>query len=91
MSKELVLSERDIALVEQLRTQHPAHAIVGDIWEMVGGTQWAANWARENPGGYMKILMSATPTVSPMNHVQGDVVLHVHPSLAQEKEVVDEQ
>ena len=66
----------------QLANQHPLHGVLGEVYDELGGKDFVKEWAEENPGAYIKLLMASTPSMTPMNHVQGDVTLIVHPTLA---------
>jgi hypothetical protein len=86
------MSEKSL-VCQQLEAQHPLHGVLGRVWDRKGGEDFVADWADENPGAFIKMVMACTPSMQPMTTVQGDVVLHVHPSLAptaldvQEREV----
>jgi len=82
-------------LATQLQGQHAVHGILGEIYEAWGGTQRVLEWADENPGRYITLLMKTVPSMQPIAHVQGDVNLHVHNTLGPtvldgEYEAVDE-
>ncbi len=65
-----------------LRGQHVLHGVLGEVYDELGGKELVKEWAKENPGGFIKMIMACTPSMTPMNHIQGDVHLHVHPALA---------
>lgn len=67
---------------EQLEKQHPFHAAMGRTYDRLGGDDLLYGWAEENPGGFLKMIMATTPSMQPVTSIQGDVILHVHPSLA---------
>jgi len=76
------MGTKDVAIREHLEQQHPLHGMLGRVYERVGGEDRVVEWADENFGGFLKLMMASTPSLQPMNHVQGDVHLHVHHALA---------
>ena len=84
------------AVVEQLQGQHAIHGIFGRVFERWGGEDRLLDWADENPGRFITLMVGMTPSMTPMNSVSGDVHLHVHQSLVPsaldgEKAVVSDQ
>ena len=75
-------TKSDLAIRQQLETQHPIHGMLGRVYERVGGEDMVVEWAEENPGAFIRLFIGTTPSMQPMNHVQGDVHLHVHHALA---------
>lgn len=78
----------------QLANQHPFHAMLGRVFQKFGGEERVVQWADENPGAYIRLMMGTTPSMQPMQHIQGDVNLHVHATLgptALDGSIVDEQ
>jgi len=82
MSNTPALRESDTAITKQLENQHPLHGVLGRVYANLGGQSFIEEWAIENPGGFIKLLFGATPSMQPMTTIQGDVTLVVHPSLA---------
>jgi hypothetical protein len=77
---------------ELLANQHVLHGMFGRVFERMGGEEFLLDWAQDNPGRFLSMLVKMTPTVQPTTGVQGDVHLHVHHSLAPtELDVVAEQ
>lgn len=67
---------------EQLEQQHPVHGALGRAYDRLGGDDLFYEWGMENPGGLLKMVMATTPSMQPVTSIAGDVILHVHPSLA---------
>jgi hypothetical protein len=86
----------DIVTAEQVRellaNQHVLHGMFGRVFERLGGEDFLMEWAEDNPGRFLSMLVKMTPTVQPTTGHVGDVHLHVHHSLAPtELDVVSEQ
>ena len=69
-------------LAKHLESQSPIFGLVGRTFDAIGGEPRMAEWADDNPGKFYMILMSTSPSVQPIASIQGNVTLHVHPSLA---------
>lgn len=76
------MKSKALSIREQLETQHPIHGMLGRVYERLGGEDFVAQWAEENPGPFIRLFVGTTPAMQPLNTVQGDVHLHVHPALA---------
>jgi hypothetical protein len=86
------MSKSTALVVEQLSSQCAVHGLLGEVFAEVGGKEFVVDWAQENPGAFIKLLVGATPSLQPMNTIQGDVNLHVHNTLGPtELDVVGEQ
>jgi hypothetical protein len=80
------------ALTEALSAQHIFHGMLGRVYERMGGEDFLFEWAQDNPGRFLTMLASSTPSVAPTQGITGDVTLHVHATLAPtELDVVSEQ
>lgn len=84
---------KDMSTVRSaLEGQHAIHGVFGRVFDRLGGEEFLYDWAEENPGRFITLIVGMTPNLTPMNSVQGDVHLHVHASLQPtELDVVSEQ
>ena len=58
--------------------------LLGEVFEELGGIDFVTDWAEENPGDFMRIMMAANPPPIAGPGVSGGAVhLHMHPALAQ--------
>ena len=86
--------ERDISEdhIAQLRTvlegQHAIHGIFGRTLEQLErkaidetGNGFVYNWAEENPGRFITLLVKMTPNLAPLQGMQGDINLTVNNNL----------
>lgn len=76
------MSKHDVAIQRQLEGQHPIDAMLGRVYNRLGGEEFIVEWASENPGAFIRLFAARVPSLTPMNHVQGDIHLHVHHTLA---------
>lgn len=74
---------------EQFQNQSAVHEMLGNVLVKMEeraqeelGHGFVEDWAWENPGSFIKLIAGSTPSIAPVSAVQGDVVLHVHPTLA---------
>jgi hypothetical protein len=76
------MSDSKSLVSQHLEGQHPFFAALGRTYDRLGGDELLYEWGLENPGGFIKLMMATAPSVQPVTSIAGDVVLHVHPSLA---------
>ena len=69
-------------VVDELGGQHAVHAMLGRVFERMGGEDFLLEWALENPGKFITLLTRCTPNMTPVNAISGDVNLVVHQALA---------
>lgn len=72
----------DARILETLRAQHPIHALIGETYIEMGGKQLIKEWAEEYPAQFIKLFFATAPSMQPTAPAQGDIHLHVHPTLA---------
>ena len=68
-------------VVKQLESQHAVHGVWGRVFEKWGGEEQLLEWAIENPGKFLTLMTKMTPSMTPVNTIQGDVNLIVHQAL----------
>lgn len=76
-------------VMTQLAGQNHVHGMLGDVLAKCEeraqrelGEGFVENWAWENPGSFIKLLVSCAPSVAAQTGVSGEVQLKVHHSLA---------
>ena len=81
---ELILADEEPQLEQikqALSAQHAIHGMMGRVFERLGGEDFMFEWAQDNPGRFLGMLVKATPGLAPTQGLQGDVHLHVHNTL----------
>ncbi len=68
-----------------LAGQHAIHGMLGRVFERLGGEDFMFEWAQNNPGRFLNMMVKATPSIAPTEGLVGDVHLHVHQSLVPTK------
>ena len=69
------------ALKAALGAQHAMHGMFADVLEELGGKEFILNYARQNPGRYLMMLVKMTPNLMPTSGMQGDINLTVNSNL----------
>lgn len=80
-SRKSTPAENTKAVVDQLGSQHAIHGLMGSVFDRLGGEDWLLDWAKEHETQFVKMLVSSTPSMAPLNTVSGDVHVHVHSEL----------
>jgi hypothetical protein len=76
------------AVREAFEQGTPMQRLMGQVLEELGGIDFLVDWAEENPGEYVRILMAANPAPQQIATPAGGagngsgIHLHVHPALA---------
>lgn len=82
MSQELLLEDDHVkAIKAALGAQHALHGMFADVLHDLGGKDFVLNWAKENPGRYLNLLVKMTPNLIPTSGMQGDINLTVNNAL----------
>ncbi len=68
-------------LATTLEQQHPFHGMLGRVFDRVGGEDRVVEWADENFGSYMRMMVAVTPSVAPTQGMQGEVHLTINNNL----------
>ena len=78
-----------LKILEQFEQQSAVHSMLGNVLvrmeakaEAELGHGFVDDWAWENPGSFIKLIVGSTPSIQPVSAVTGDVHLHVHHTLA---------
>ena len=86
MSNQAVLLKEDDkhlkAIKAALGAQHAIHGMFADVLSDLGGKDFVLEYARDNPGRFLMMLVKMTPNLMPTTGFQGEVNLHVHNDLA---------
>lgn len=69
------------ALVDRFESQHPLHGMFMRAIRDEGGYELFRAYVRENPGAAIRLASTLTPSIAPIQGIQGEVVLHIHASL----------
>lgn len=75
------MSDSTKLVKQQLEGQHAVHGMWGRVFERWGGEDRVLDWADENPGRFLTLMVKMVPSMTPINHIQGDVNLVVHNTL----------
>ena len=75
------------AVREAFEQGTPMQRLMGQVLDELGGVDFLVDWAEENPGEYVRILMAANPAPQQIAAAPGQpggsgIHLHLHPSLA---------
>ena len=62
-------------------TAHPMFGIFAEVLEEVGGKTFIKEYAEDNPGQFIRVLVAMAPSVAPVTGMQGDVNIHIHNQL----------
>ena len=80
--QEQVLITEEEGRVAQLRTvlegQHAIHGMMARVFDRLGGEDFVYEWAQDNPGRFIGMFVKATPTLAPLQGMQGDIQLTVN-------------
>lgn len=81
------MADQELSLVEELdlparmAEQHPLHGMMARVLDDLGGQDFITDWADDNPGQFINMLMRLAPAAPPKGAV-GGVHLHIHPDLS---------
>jgi hypothetical protein len=86
MSKQELLPadgiDQSIARVHStLTAQHAIHGVLADVLIEVGGKNYIKDWAEENPGAFIRLLVSSVPNLAPVTGISGDVSITINNTL----------
>lgn len=70
-----LLQERQLALREKMRNQHPFHERLALIYDQMGGDAALLEWAEDNPTQFYQLMMKASPPPLPNQGKQGGLSL----------------
>jgi hypothetical protein len=68
-------------LKDTLAAQHPLHAIMGEVFEDLGGAAFIKEWAEDHPGQFLGYLFRSTPNIAPTQGMTGDVNIIINNAL----------
>ena len=81
----LLIADDTIYQLEQVKqalsAQHAIHGMMGRVFERLGGEDFMYEWALDNPGRFLGMLVKATPGLAPTQGMQGDINLTVNQNL----------
>jgi len=63
---------------EVMHAQHALHGVLADVWAELGGPAFVKEWAREQPGQFISMMVRLTPSMIPQHGIQGDVNIVVN-------------
>jgi len=64
-----------------LESQHAIHGAFGRIYDRLGGEDFLLEWANENRGKFISLLVSMAPGVAPTSGQTGDINIQINNNL----------
>jgi hypothetical protein len=92
MSKKLKHVERARRLRKGFEAQSPLDGIMANVFNEIGGEKRLIEWADENYGTFIKMMVKLRPNVAPSSGHTGDIKISFNSNLVPtELDVVSEQ
>tara|TARA_R110000772_G_scaffold36590_3_gene87514 strand:- start:3179 stop:3517 length:339 start_codon:yes stop_codon:yes gene_type:complete len=68
-------------LRQTLESQHAIHGVFGRVYERLGGEEMVMEWADENRGKFISLLVGMAPNVAPTSAHHGDINIQINNNL----------
>lgn len=69
-------------LIPVLSAQHPIDGMIAEVFMEMGGKDYLKEWAIENPGKFLMLMMRQKPQSMPIVSQPGEIVIKIESSLS---------
>ena len=80
--KQLPATVVEREIIAAFTAGSPMQRLMGAALEGVGGVSFVQEWAEENPGEFMQMLLATNPPSHPGGSSGNTINLNMHPALA---------